>query len=81
MYEIESARKANPKAYIRVVCYINARGVESCVLSFIINRPDTEYMFCLNRTELKGRQLVYTLIWVELLVKALAVSSFLSKGK
>ena len=61
MYEIEAARKANPKAYIRVVCYSNARGVESCVLSFIINRPDTEYTFYLNRAESKGRQLVYTL--------------------
>jgi len=61
MFEVTAAKKALPDQYIRVVCYDNTRGVESCVLSFIVNRPKAEYEFAMTRTESKGRQLVYTL--------------------
>eukprot|EP00965_Chrysotila_dentata_P172156 5680925-Pleurochrysis_carterae.AAC.1 len=55
------ARKAKPNYYIKVACFDNTRGIESCVLSFIVQRPSYEPGFKMTRQEIKGRQLVYTL--------------------
>nr|YP_010619058.1 ribulose-1,5-bisphosphate carboxylase/oxygenase small subunit [Pterosiphonia complanata]WAX03071.1 ribulose-1,5-bisphosphate carboxylase/oxygenase small subunit [Pterosiphonia complanata] len=51
MYEINSCRKQCSNYYVKVNAFDNTRGVESCVLSFIINRPSLEPGFELVRTE------------------------------
>ncbi len=51
IYEINSCRKQCTNYYIKVNAFDNTRGVESCVLSFIINRPSLEPGFELVRTE------------------------------
>ena len=51
MFEISSCRKQHSNLYIKVNAFDNTRGVESCVLSFIINRPSYEPGFELVRTE------------------------------
>jgi ribulose-bisphosphate carboxylase small chain len=61
LFEINMVRKAKPSYYIKVACFDNTRGVESCCLSFIVQRPDYEPGFRMVRQESKGRNLVYTL--------------------
>nr|QCI05804.1 ribulose-1,5-bisphosphate carboxylase/oxygenase small subunit [Dasysiphonia japonica] len=59
MYEIKSCCDQNPKQYIKINAFDNTRGVESCVLSFIINRPPYEHGFELVRSEDIGRNQKY----------------------
>lgn len=61
MYEISSCRKSNLNKYIKVNAFDNTRGVESCCLSFIINRPTSEPGFVLRRTEEHGRNQKYSI--------------------
>jgi ribulose-bisphosphate carboxylase small chain len=61
LFELNMCRKAKPNFYVKLACFDNTRGVESCVLSFIVQRPAYEPGFKLTRQEVKGRQLVYTL--------------------
>ena len=61
LFEINMCRKAKPNYYVKVSCFDNARGIESCVLSFIAQRPAYEPGFKLVRQEGMGRNLVYTL--------------------
>ena len=61
MFEVDRCRAARPNEYTRITCFDNSRGVESCGLSFMINRPDTETKFGLTRMEATGRRLTYTL--------------------
>ena len=61
MFELNMCRKAKPSMYVKLACFDNARGVESCVLSFIVQRPANEPGFRLVRQEVQGRQLVYTI--------------------
>ena len=61
LFEINMARKAKPNYYIKCCCFDNARGIESCVLSFIVQRPAYEPGFRLVRQEVAGRQLCYTI--------------------
>ena len=61
MYELSECRKAHPGVYIKVNGFSNARGVESCVLSFIAQRPAFEPGFYLVRQEGKGRNIIYTI--------------------
>nr|YP_010618669.1 ribulose-1,5-bisphosphate carboxylase/oxygenase small subunit [Rhodomelopsis africana]WAX02682.1 ribulose-1,5-bisphosphate carboxylase/oxygenase small subunit [Rhodomelopsis africana] len=51
MYEINSCRKQCSNCYVKINAFDNTRGVESCVLSFIVNRPSLEPGFELVRTE------------------------------
>nr|YP_009294460.1 ribulose-1,5-bisphosphate carboxylase/oxygenase small subunit [Asparagopsis taxiformis]AOM65943.1 ribulose-1,5-bisphosphate carboxylase/oxygenase small subunit [Asparagopsis taxiformis] len=60
MYEVGSCRKQNPGVYIKVNAFDNTRGIESCVLSFIINRPAYEPGFELVRTEDDSRNQRYS---------------------
>ena len=41
--------------------FSNARTVESCVMSFIVQRPSFEPGFYLVRQEGKGRNILYTI--------------------
>jgi ribulose-bisphosphate carboxylase small chain len=61
LFEVNMARKAKPNFYVKLCAFDNTRGVESCSLSFIIQRPAYEPGFKLVRQEVQGRSLVYTL--------------------
>jgi len=61
LFEINMARKAKPNFYIKVCCFDNSRTVESCVLSYIVQRPAYEPGFRLVRQEGNSRHIVYTL--------------------
>lgn len=61
LFELAECRKAHPNVYIKVNAFNNARGVESCSLSFIVNRPSFEPGFYLVRQEGKGRNISYTI--------------------
>jgi ribulose-bisphosphate carboxylase small chain len=60
MMEINNCRKTFPSHYIRVTAFNSVRGVESPVMSYIVNRPKNEPGFMLQRTETRGRQIQYT---------------------
>jgi len=61
LFECNMVRKAKPNYYIKLAAFDNTRGTESCVLSFIVQRPAYEPGFKLVRQEAEGRRLVYTL--------------------
>jgi len=61
MYELKQCCLAHPSFYIKINGFNNARGVESCAISFIVQRPPFEPGFYLTRTESKGRSIVYTI--------------------
>ena len=61
MYEIAECRKANPTGYIKVNAFDAGKGTESCVHSFIINRPSYEPGFYVSRTEIDGRKIRYAI--------------------
>lgn len=61
MYELAEARKAITKSYIRMNGFDASYGVESCAMSFIVNRPSSEPGFYLERQEGPGRQINYTI--------------------
>lgn len=61
MFEIDEARKAHPEKYIKINAFNNTRGVESTATSFIIQRPKEEPGFYLERQEVDGRNLRYTI--------------------
>lgn len=60
MMEVKNCRKAFPSHYIRLMAFDSTRGVESIVMSFIVNRPKDEPGFMLERQEMQGRSLRYT---------------------
>jgi ribulose-bisphosphate carboxylase small chain len=59
--EINACRKTFGREYIRVTAFDSAHGVESVVLSFIVNRPEKEPGFRLVRTEIDGRKVRYAI--------------------
>ena len=60
LMELQDCRKTFPKYYIRLLAFDDTRGVESIVMSFIVNRPPQEPGFGLQRQESGGRTLRYT---------------------
>lgn len=60
MFELESCRKQNSNLYIKINAFDNTRGIESCVLSFLVNRPAYEPGFELVRSEDIGRNQKYS---------------------
>jgi len=61
MYELASCKKSKPNYYIKINAFDNTRGVESCCMSFIVNRPMNEPGFGLTRQEVEGRNIRYTI--------------------
>lgn len=61
MYEITECRRVNPEGYIKVNAFDAVIGTESCVMSFIVQRPKEEPGFYLERTEVQGRMIQYTI--------------------
>lgn len=60
IYELAACRKACPNTYIKVNAFDNTRGVESMVMSYIVDRPAVEPGFGLIRQESTGRTIRYT---------------------
>jgi len=61
MYELDQCRAAHPTTYIKINGFDASRGVESCSISFIVQRPYEEPGFYLERQEVEGRNLRYTI--------------------
>lgn len=61
MEEVDGCRKAFPHQYVRVVAFDSTRGWEAPRMSFIVNRPAEEPGFRLNRQEVNGRSIHYTI--------------------
>nr|YP_005090063.1 ribulose-1,5-bisphosphate carboxylase/oxygenase small subunit [Fucus vesiculosus]AVZ00583.1 ribulose-1,5-bisphosphate carboxylase/oxygenase small subunit [Fucus spiralis]CAX12443.1 ribulose-1,5-bisphosphate carboxylase/oxygenase small subunit [Fucus vesiculosus] len=61
MYELNECRKINPEGYIKINAFDASIGTESCVLSFIVQRPAEEPGFYLERNEVNGRNIQYTI--------------------
>ncbi len=60
MLELTNCRKTFPQHYIRLMAFDSTRGVETIVMSFIVNRPANEPGFDLVRQETEGRSIRYT---------------------
>jgi ribulose-bisphosphate carboxylase small chain len=61
MLELKSCRSTFPQHYIRLMAFDSTRGVETIVMSFIVNRPANEPGFSLVRQETDGRSMRYTI--------------------
>ena len=61
MFELKEARKSCAAGYIRINAFDASYGTESCVMSFIVNRPTNEPGFYLERQEVEGRRIAYTI--------------------
>ena len=59
VFEVNECRKRHGGAYIRVVAFDSTPGWESIRLSFIVNRPEVEPGFRLEREEGAGRTVRY----------------------
>jgi ribulose-bisphosphate carboxylase small chain len=61
MYELTECRRTNPQGYIKINAFDAAIGTESCVMSYIVQRPKEEPGFYLERQEVAGREIQYTI--------------------
>ena len=61
LMEVNACRKAFPKSYVRVSAFDDTHGVESLKLSFIVNRPEEEPGFHVEREDVGGRNMRYKL--------------------
>ena len=61
LMEINACRKALPNMYIRVTAFDSTKGWEAPRMSFIVNRPAREPGFRLQRQEVAGRAVRYTI--------------------
>lgn len=59
--EINQCRATFPNYYIRVMAFGSDRGTESPTMSFIVNRPANEPGFRLQRQEVDGRSIRYSI--------------------
>jgi ribulose-bisphosphate carboxylase small chain len=59
--EMKDCRKAFPDHYIKVNGFDSSKGRQSTMLSFIVNRPQQEPGFELERTEGQDRRVQYTI--------------------
>ncbi|MEG6509228.1 ribulose bisphosphate carboxylase small subunit [Methyloligella sp. 2.7D] len=60
MAELGKCREIYGERYIRISAFDNSPGWESLRLSFIVNRPENEPGFRLDRQETEGRNIRYT---------------------
>jgi ribulose-bisphosphate carboxylase small chain len=61
MLEINRCREASPNKYVRVNAYDSTLGRQTTALQYIVQRPENEPGFRLERQESHDRQLRYTL--------------------
>lgn len=60
MATLHECRATFPRHYIRMMAFDSTRGIESIAMSFIVNRPPDEPGFALERQEIDGRSMRYT---------------------
>ncbi|WP_024537031.1 ribulose bisphosphate carboxylase small subunit [Comamonas badia] len=60
LMEVNHCRQTFPSHYIRMMAFDSTRGVESVAMSFIVNRPQYEPGFQLERSEEAGRMMRYS---------------------
>ena len=60
MAEVDACRKTFPNHYVKVNAFDSTKGWEALRLSFIVNRPQNEPGFRLERQEGAGRTQRYT---------------------
>jgi ribulose-bisphosphate carboxylase small chain len=60
MQEVSACREAYPNHYIKLVAYDSSLGRQTSRLSFIVNRPQEEPGYRLERQEKADRQIRYT---------------------
>ena len=58
--EVRDCRKTFPSHYVRLVAFDSTRGIESIAMSLMVQRPDDEPGFGLQRQEAAGRTQRYT---------------------
>jgi ribulose-bisphosphate carboxylase small chain len=58
--EVKQCRATFAAHYIRLVAFDSTRGVESLAMSFLVQRPAQEPGFALERQEVHGRSMRYT---------------------
>jgi ribulose-bisphosphate carboxylase small chain len=61
LMEVNGCRRTFPDRYIRLLAFDSTRNVETVAMSFIVNRPPDEPGFMLERQEVDGRSLRYTI--------------------
>jgi ribulose-bisphosphate carboxylase small chain len=61
LLEVNNCRKTFPRHYIRLMAFDSTRNIESITMSFIVNRPENEPGFNLQRQEIHGRSQHYTI--------------------
>ena len=61
LLEVNNCRKTFPRHYIRLMAFDSTRNIESIAMSFIVNRPESEPGFNLQRQEVNGRSQHYTI--------------------
>jgi ribulose-bisphosphate carboxylase small chain len=61
MRELHAVREAYPNHYIKFVAYDSSLGRQTSRLSFIVNRPEEEPGYYLERQEKADRQIRYTI--------------------
>lgn len=61
MQDVNACREAFPNQYVKVVCYDRRLGVQTSRLAFIVNRPEEEPGYRLQRTEVNDRVIDYTI--------------------
>jgi ribulose-bisphosphate carboxylase small chain len=60
LYEVNECRKAYPNHYIKLNAYDARYGRQTTALSFLVNRPEVEPGFRLERQEGPGRVVRFT---------------------
>ena len=58
--EMRACRETFSKHYIRLLAFDSSRGVETIAMSFIVHRPPVEPGFTLERQEINGRSMRYS---------------------
>jgi ribulose-bisphosphate carboxylase small chain len=61
MQELHAVREAYPNHYIKLVAYDSSLGRQTSRLSFIVNRPDEEPGYRVERQEANDRHIRYTI--------------------
>ena len=60
LMELNNCRRELPGRYIRLMAFDSTRGIESIAMSLMVQRPDDEPGFGLQRQEAAGRTQRYT---------------------
>lgn len=60
LMELNNCREAHPDHYVRLNAYDASLGRQTTALSFIVQRPEVEPGFRLDRAERSDRQIGYT---------------------